>query len=276
MAAESWRGLRVGDQIRNLEYTVDDDALAEYRRVVGGDACFPNLMAEDCRAMLVNHWAGASLTTVWQRLDFLRPPILGRRLQVGGWLRDIRVKCGCTWLKASAFAVDEIGTEILRSEAAFAVGQFGAQSLPIVERAEAQPQTANLAGSRAGDGGFLGKLDLPVQKQLDGYFRSANGMFHRKMPPDGNGLTSVAAGWLEGLVAASFGENFRWGGRLSIAYHRAVTPGTALLCDAVVLSHDIDAGGVETWRLRMSVRDSGDNRVMTADALIKSPSPRLI
>ena len=79
MPFDSWYGLRAGDQISNLEYVVDERALAEYRRVVGAGGCFPNLMAEDCRAMLAQRVAGEPLTTVWQRLDYLRPPILDRR-----------------------------------------------------------------------------------------------------------------------------------------------------------------------------------------------------
>lgn len=274
-ATDSWHGLRAGDQIGNLEYMVDEGALTEYRRGVGEDACFPNLMAEDCRAMLINHWAGAPLATVWQRLDFLRPPILGRRVQVGGWLREVRVKCGLPWIKATAFAVDEIGTEILRSEAAFAVGQSGAPSGQIVERWEAKSQPVNLARSRAGDGGLLGGLCLPQRKHPNGFLGLAREMTGIEITPDGNGLTSVVAGWLEGRLGANFGDDFRWGGRLSIAYHRAVMPGMDLRCDAVVLGHDMDAGGVAAWRIAMSVRDAGENRVATAEAVVKSPSPLL-
>ena len=58
MTSESWRGLRAGDQIGNLEYVVDERALTEYRQVVGAGGCFPNLMAEDCRAMLAERGPG--------------------------------------------------------------------------------------------------------------------------------------------------------------------------------------------------------------------------
>ena len=276
MAAGYWRGLRAGDQIGNLEYLVDGDALAEYRRVVGGDGCFPNVMTEDCRAMLTKHSAGDTLTTLWHRLHFLRPPIPGRRVQVGGWVRDIRARCGRPWIRAAAFAVDDIGTEIMRSEAAFAVGQASAESEPTVERAEAEPQSVNLSRGRAGDRGRLGQLCLPARKNLAGYIAVADRMAGINLAPDGSGLTSVAAGWLEGLMGANFGEDFRWGGGLSIVYHRAITPGMELRCDGVVLAHDTDAQSVETRSVAMSVLDAGHNRVATAEAVVKSPSPRLI
>ena len=275
-AADPWKGLRAGDQIGNLEYVVDEAALAEYRRAVGTSGCFPNLMAEDCRALLSKHEPWTSLSTVWQRLDFLRPPILGRRVQVGGWVREIRLKRRPPWIKAAAFAVDEIGTEILRSEAAFAVGQTGAQSAPIVERSEAKPEAVNLAGSRAGDGGLLGELCLPALPCRHGYPLVAHEIAEIEMPPDGNGLTSITAGWLESLMGANFGDDFRWGGRLSISYHRAATPGMELRCEGVTLGHDTDARGVEKRHVAMSVRDAGGYRVATANAVIKSPSPRLV
>ena len=275
MTSDSWRGLRAGDQIANLEYVVDERALVEYRQVVGAGGCFPNLMAEDCRAMLAKRGPGEPLTTVWQSLGFLRPPILGRRVQVGGWVREIGTKCGRTWIRAAAFAVDEIGTEILRSESAFAVGRDAALSDPDVEPAETELQTVKLTGSRAGDGGLLGQLRIPSLQQMSGFRDVAKGMAGADVSADGNGFTPVLAGWLERLMGASFGEDFRWGGRLSIAYHLAVAPSTQLRCDGVVIGHDLDANGVETRRVVMTVTDASGYRVAMAESVVKSPSPLL-
>lgn len=274
-AADSWHGLRAGDQIGNLEYVIDESALIQYRRVVGADGCFPNLMAEDCRAMLGKRSAGEPLTTVWQRLDFLRPPIIGRRVQIGGWVREVRVEPGNSWIRAAAFAVDEIGTEVLRSESAFAIGGEAAHPEQSVETTEVAPVTANLARGRAGDSAHLGELRLPDREQLSDFRRMANAMAGIDTGADGNGLTSITAGWLESLMGANFGDDFRWGGRLSIAHHRAMIPGLELRCDGVVIEHDTDANGVETRRVVMSVRDAGGYRVATAEAVVKSPSPRL-
>lgn len=277
-AANSWHGLRAGDQIGNLEYVVDEGALAQYRGVVGADGCFPNLVAEDCRAMLGKHGAEELLSTVWQRLDFLRPPIMGRRVQVGGWVREVRVEPGNAWIRAATFAVDEIGTEILRSEAAFAIGREAAlpeQSADTTTTGVA-PVAANLARGRAGDSAHLGELRLPDGEQLNGFRRVAKVMSGLDTGPDGNGLTSITAGWLESLMGDNFGEDFRWGGRLSIAHHGAVIPGMGLRCDGVVIGHDTDVRGVETRRVVMSVRSAGGYRVATAEAVVKSPSPRLV
>jgi len=273
-AADSWKGLRAGDQIGNLEYVVDASTLAQYRQIVGDNGCFPNMLAEDCRALLAKS-GGETLTGVWQRFDFMRPPIMGRRIQVGGWVREGGEKSGNAWIRAAAFAVDEIGTEILRSEAAFVIGQEAAFPKQYAERMEVEPVTANLARARAGDNAHLGGLRLPDGEQLSDFRRVANTMAGIDMAPDSNGLTSITAGWLESLMGANFGEDFRWGGRLSIAHHAAVTPGMELRCDGVVLGHDTDAAGVATRLVVMAVRDAGGYRVATAEAAVKSPSPRL-
>ncbi len=276
MAADSWHGLRAGDQVGNLEYMIDAAALARYRQVVGANGCFPDLMAEDCRAMLATRAAGETLTTVWQQLEFKRPPILGRRIQVGGWMREVRHAPGRVWIKAAAFAVDEIGTEILRSEGAFVVGCATARSERIAGLAEAQPDALNLPCSHVGDTGCLGRLRLPGQEQLDGYREVANTMAATDLSRDGNGPTSIVAGWLEGLMGANFGEDFRWGGELSIVHHRALTSAMTLHCDGVVLGRNADVRGVEKWRVAMLVRDAAGHEAATAVAVVESPSSRLL
>ena len=276
MPFDSWHGLRAGDQIGNLEYVVDEEALTQYQRMVGAHGRFPNLMTEDCRAMLSKHEPGEPLTTVWQRLDFMRPPILGRRVQVGGWVREVVEKCGRAWIRAAAFAVDEIGTEILRSEAAFVVGRETAPPERSVETTGVAWTTASLARGRAGDSAHLGELRLPDREQLNDLRRMAKAMAGVDMAPDGNGLPSITAGWLEGLMGADFGEDFRWGGRLSIAHQRPIPPGAELRSDGVLMGHDTDAAGVETRRAVMTVRNAGGDRVATAEAVVKSPSPRLV
>lgn len=273
MSTATWHGLQAGEQTGNLEYLVDEPILARYRRLVGANACFPNLMAEDSRAMLGRLAPAETLTTVWMKLEFLRPPIPGRRVQVGGWLRDVREECDGHRLRASAFAVDEIGTEIMRSEAAFEASSKPLHSVGHASPPAGSPPRRTLACARAGDGGRVGGLTIASADDLAQYRADTNAMVGFELEPDGNGLTSVAAGWLEGLLGADFGEDFRWGGQLSIAFHRAVMPGEALLCDGVVIDHDTDPAGVETRRLVMTISNAENLRVATAEAIVKSPSP---
>ena len=87
-AAGSWYDLRAGDQIGNLEYVIDEAALIQYRRVVGADGCFPNLMAEDCRAMLDKRGVGEPLGHCLAAFRIPAaadhwPPRAGRRMDEG-------------------------------------------------------------------------------------------------------------------------------------------------------------------------------------------------
>lgn len=275
MRADAWHGLRAGDQIGNLEYVVDDRVLERYRGLVGSDGCFPNLMAEDCRAMLGRHALGETLTTAWLTLHLLRPPIPGRRIQVGGWFKDVQERCGKPWVRASAFAVDEIGTEIMRSEAAFISGDPGAPPASIIPQADGYLAPLRLAQARAGDSGIVGTKRLKPTGALDAYRSIAKGMAGYDISADGNCLTAITAGWLEHLLGADFDEDFRWGGRLSIAFHGAVRAGSDLSCDGVVVGHDIDADGLETRRVVLLVGDGAGIRLATAEAIVISPSPLL-
>ena len=275
MAAVSWHGLRAGDQIGNLEYVVNEEVLEWYRRLVGNHGSYPNLIAEDCRALLEQRAPGAALATVWQRFVFLRPPTMRRRIQVGGWVREVQRKRGGLWIRAAAFAVDDIGTEILRSEAAFELRRDRHETGSTVESVPAQSPVTSLAGGRPGDSSHLGKLSLPSRDVSGSYRQMANAMGGTEMAGDGNGLTAILAGWLESLLSADFGEDFRWGGGLTIVHHHSPSPGSELTCDGVLTAHDTDAVGVETRRVTIAVRDASGHRVVTAEAVVKSPSPLL-
>ena len=89
MASPSFQGVAAGDQLGNLEYLIDSDAVRRYRGLVGADASFANLMADDCVSLAQGRFAGQALSVVWRRFEFYRPPVLDRRIQVGAWLKDI-------------------------------------------------------------------------------------------------------------------------------------------------------------------------------------------
>lgn len=220
MAGATWAGRRAGEQLGHLEYVIDDAALEEYRRLVGSAGRYPNLLADDCRALLLQRWEDAPAATVWQRFDFFRPPVSGRRIQVGGWLREVWERNGQPWLRVGTFSVDEIGTEILRAEAAF------------VSAGEPEPA--------------------------------------------GAGFPALVSGWLEATLGHEFGDDFRWGGRLSISFHSTANPGDVLTADGVIVEQDTDDSGAETSRAVLTVRNGSSVRLATAEAVVTSPSPRLL
>ena len=257
MTSRVFHGLSEGDQLGNLEYTVDDAAQAEYRELVGCGGRYPNLLNDDCRALLVKRCGSLDLTTVWRRLELLRPPIVGRRVQVGGWLREIGQRNGQPLVRVAAFAVDEIGTEILRSEAAFVVGGGEEWRPPDAPRAESTgPVVQGVNDGTVGAAFDLARLVLP-----DG---------------DADGSTALLTGWLEGELGRHYGDDFRWGGRLSLAFLAPAVPGGAVAGDAVVVGSDRNSGGAVTTRLVVSVFNSATVRVAVGEAVITSPSPRLL
>ena len=246
MTSATFHGLSPGDQLGNLEYTVDDALLAEYRQLVGCDGQYPNLLSDDCRTLLLARCGGLDLATVWRRLELLRPPIVG-----------IGERNNLPLLRVAAFAVDEIGTEILRSEAAFVVGSGEEAREPDIPQAASQgPVLQGFSDKMVGAGFNLGRLTLPD----GGTDRS----------------TALLAGWLEGQLGRHYGDDFRWGGTLSLAYLAATIPGSSIVGDAVVVGCDRDAGGAVTTRLAVSVFSSAGARIAVGEVVITSPSPRLL
>ena len=255
-----WSDLPAGAQLGNLEYTVDGSTLAEYRALVGDGGHYPNLLADDCRALLMQRCGPLPMAMRWRRLEFLRPPVLGRRVQVGGWLREIEDDdgSGAARLRVAAFAVDEIGTEILRSEAVFSIGEdptpSAAGAVEGIRMAAPAAGDIGVAGVRPGDALALGALVLPP----------------------GAEPTALIAGWLEAGIGRRFGDDFRWGGRMALAYPDPDGAGAGDVLDAVAVVIGLDrlTGGALGWRLAVSVCRRGGVAVAVGDCGITTPSPR--
>ena len=294
MSESAWADLRPGDQLGNLEYLIDAATLAEYQQAVHPDSQFPNLAADDCRALLIARCGPLLLTTVWQRQDFLRPPILGRRIQVGGWVRELRQRNHQRWLRVATFAVDEIGTEILRSEAVYLIGgdspaAAGQPPQPAVALTAEPTASDSLLTGRSdtddlavGDALTLGTFAIPDGDRLAAATalgnRLAGGSRLAGSRADNSAGASSAAicGWLEGRIGRYFGDDFRWGGRLSVAYQRPATPGDRLHGAGVLTGSDTDARGVVTHQLSVPIFNQPGQVVAVAGATVKVPSPRTL
>ena len=257
-----WADLPAGAQLGNLEYTVDGGTLAEYQALVGDGGHYPNLLADDCRALLAQRCGSLPMATRWRRLELLRPPVLGRRVQVGGWLREVEVddggSGGAARLRVAAFAVDEIGTEILRSEAVFSIGedQTPSSAGAVEDIGIVVPAAGDIgrAGVRLGDTLALGALVLPP----------------------GAEPTALIAGWLEAAIGRCFGDDWWWGGRMAQAYPDSAGVGAGAVLDAVavVTGRDRLPGGALDWRLAVAVGRRGGVAVVVGDCGITTPSPR--
>lgn len=249
--------LQPGLQLGNLEYRIDAADLSAYRNLVGSAAHYPNLLQDDCRALLTPHCGPTPLTAVWRRYEFLRPPLPGRRLQVGGWLRTMECQAGIPYFRVATFTVDEIGTEILRSEAAF---RQGAPAMPANNApAGPLPERPTQSGLRLpGDAESIPSITLPN---------------HAAGPPD---WTIAIAGWLESAMGHRFGDDFRWGGRLTLAYPGSATPGDTIAGNAITLAADAIPNGATRYRIALTAINKSGLAIAVGDAEITAPSPRLV
>ena len=273
-----FRGVAAGEQLGNLEYLIDDDVMAEYRALVGDCGNYANLIADDCESMAAARFSITGLTTVWRRFDFLRPPILGRRIQAGGWLRELRERDGSSWLRVSAFAVDEIGTEILRSEAAFTIGNTEVEPRrAATRRLDASTHRVERGFPwRVGDSLPLGEWIVPSGEPFDAYRKLRRELTGIAKPIDGHGEAQLLAGWLEGQVGRHLGEDFRWGGRLTLAHRAPLVPGDRLAADAIIMRCDEDHRGARYITLIADVRNDRSETVAVGEASATMPSPRLL
>ncbi len=277
MVSATFRGVGVGEQLGNLEYLVDDRVMAEYRALIGDCSSYPNLIADDCESMAVARFGDTGLTTLWRRFEFLRPPIPGRRIQVGAWLKEVGEKKGLPWLWVSSFAVDEIGTEILRSEAAFAIGVAKAhpQQSADIRRSASTEEGCSFAG-RVGDSFDLNGWASPFGERVNSYQKLRSELSGVATYSDGNGDTQLLAGWLEGQLAQRLGDDFRWGGRMELAYRRSPGAGGRVTADAVVVANDADPNGTRTIRLIVGAYNERNESIAVGEATAIMPSPRLL
>ena len=285
MASEFLTGLSPGDQLGNLEYQIDAPMLAEYRRLAGESSCYPNLMADDCRTLLRQRCEDIPLTNVWQGFEFFRPPVVGRRIQVGGWLRGIEGDDARPLAMVDSFAVDEIGTEILRAQAVILVGGGG---LPtnVMTGSEQSPTPAagvndgagklvfNAADLKAGDDLPLGHFRLLRGERLAAWETLESGLSGVDRGSDGIAPSGVVASWLEGRLARYFGDDFRWGGRLSVGYTLPVNASEAWYAKGRVEERRADVNGAVSYRISVLVRNQLGQVDATVEARVTAPSPR--
>ena len=280
--------LKVGEQLGNLEYTIDSEALANYQLLLPRESRFPNIVADDCQTLLLSRCGRLELRQVWQKLLFLRPPVLGRRIQVGGWLKD-RIICGdATFVRVSAFAVDEIGTEILRSESAFRTDvRRSNRNESIRETPDIHDQPSGVWDTislgidpveqmRVGDTLEVPPMKIPAGADLEFLRNAASRLTGISQTGRDAAIHMAIAGWLEACVGQWFGDNFWWGGKLSIVHREPALPGDALFGDATIINRDADEPGRFTYRMVLQVRNRSGRDIALAEAVATVPSPRTL
>ena len=211
-----YRRLPVDGQLGHLEYLVKQEDLELYRSAVGyPEAGFPSLAVDECRQVLVSKYGTMPLTGVRHQEWYYRPPFVERRVQVSGWIREKYRLHGRDWLVVGTFAVDEIGTEVLRSRHTFVVG-------------EEEPPEGPKSCLAADSGRALPLLEKQlVPKDLE-VFRT---LTHRLAPAcewavdDSNAAKLMSFAYLHQLMASSYGIDFRQGGHLDVRFLKPLSPG---------------------------------------------------
>ena len=294
MAGESGRRDRipVGAQLGHLEYTATAAGGQLFREAVAYPAAAgPQLAIQDGLAVLIGkHGAAVTAGAVSvRRADrYFRPPEPGRRVQVTGWVRDHSRARGIEQLTVETLAVDEIGTEIVRSEHTFQFGPgrdperqgrrpgrarqsaAGTETLPVLEKRVTEEVIEGFAAA--------GRLMLPAA----GYGAATAGLasIHSGATlAQGMGLAAAVApaelglAYLHELIDRRFGRDFRQGGRLAVHYRRPIYAGDTLTAQGVAAQSERDTGGRVPWQLQVWLANQRGERAIDGTAWVTVPSP---
>ena len=280
----------IGVQLGHLEYPVTPANLQSFRDAVAYPAAaYPNLALPDGLAVLTRKY-GSTLTAAAigiRRADhYLRPPQPGRRIQTTGWVRDISQSRGLDLLTVATFAVDEIGTEILRSEQTY---QLGPDRSP--QRQGRRPSRTRSAAALE----TLPPLTKPVTEETIASFTAARSLlpaattYHPAAASpgihagaalaSGMGLAATVApaelglAYLHELLDRRFGLDFLQGGRLTVHYLRPIYAGDTLTSQAQIIRQETAPDDRVHYHLQVSLSNQRGERPLDGVAQITAPSP---
>lgn len=282
----------LGAQLGHLEYRATAASLRAFREAVAypAAAC-PQLAIQEGLAVLAGKY-GAALTagavSVRRADRYFRPPEPGRRVQATGWARNYSQARGIELLTVETLAVDEIGTEIVRSEHAFQFGPgqaaerqgrrpgrahtpaAGLETLPALEKRVTEEVIERFAAA--------GRLLLPAE----GYGAAAAGpasVHSGAALAQGMGLAAAVApaelglAYLHELLDRRFGRDFRQGGRLAVHYRRPIYAGDTLTARGVLTRSERDAEGRVQGQWQVWLSNQRGERAIDGTAWVIVPSP---
>jgi hypothetical protein len=119
-------------------------------------------------------------------------------------------------------------------------------------------------------------MKIPAGADLEFLRNVASGLTGISQTGRDAAIHTAIAGWLEGCVGQWFGDNFWWGGKLSIVHREPALPGDALFGDATIINRDADEPGRFTYRMVLQVRNRSGRDVALAEAVATVPSPRTL
>lgn len=281
----------LGAQLGHLEYRATTESLRAFREAVAYPAAaWPHLAIQEGLAVLAGKY-GAALTagamSVRRADRYFRPPEPGRRVQATGWARNYSRARGVELLTVKTLAVDEIGTEIVRSEHAFQFGPgraaerqgrrpsrsrppaAGLETLPALEKRVTEEVIERFAAA--------GRLMLPAE----GYGAAAGpaSVHSGAALAQGMGLAAAVApaelglAYLHELLDRRFGRDFRQGGRLAVHYRRPIYAGDTLTAQGALTKSERDAAGRVHGQWQVWLSNQRGERALDGEAWVIVPSP---
>lgn len=279
-------GVPIGEQLGFLEYQVTDENLHMFQQAVGYPASyFPNLAAMDHFFVLLQKRNFPVLESVTHEDRYFRPPVTGRRVQVTGWIQDQRISRGVETLTVETFAVDEIGTEILRSQHVFRLGAGraperlgrrpgstrGAENttfLPSLVKRVTEEAIEQLEAARRSLVGEQADLARDLRSNVHASADLASGMgLASTVAPEEMGLA-----YLHELLDRRYGIDFRQGGWLKVNYRRPMYAGDTLTAKGTIARTESD-GTRATSFLQVWLENGRGEMVITGEARVTVPSP---
>ena len=284
--ARNSKGIPIGEQLGFLEYLVTGDNLLLFRNAIDYNGnSFPNIVSREHLIVLLQEDNSGSLESVTHADRYLRPPVTGRRVQVTGWTREKRQERGSEVLVVETFAVDDIGTEILRSQHVFRQGS--GQTPARLGRRPARRRSAD-------DVEILAPVHKRVTEETIENFEAAHrslvgeaavfsGTSSRNVHTSAGlasdmGLAAMVApeelslAYLHEMLDVRFGIDFRQGGRLTVHYRRPIYAGDSLVAQGMVTGKERDQERA-VWKLQVWVENSRGEPVVMGDAQVTVPSP---
>ena len=255
--------VNIGEQLGHLEYRVTEEMLHKYCSTVGyWQSGYVNLAIREFHQVLSNKYGHINLTSCSRNDYYYRPPLINRRVQVSGWIRDKYTSEGIEYLVVSTLAIDDIGTEILKTQETFSVG-INPPPYQSISDVESQPLQ------------LLPALEKRVDKHTWNLFKHFNREFEIG---DSVSMTEQETGSLLAFVYAhellteTYGMNFLKGGLLNVMFCNSLSPDQTCTISAQVNKISEVSGRTRT-DLNILVRRQDNILAASGKATILIPSP---
>ena len=255
--------VNIGEQLGHLEYRVTEEMLHKYCSTVGyWQSGYVNLAIREFHQVLSNKYGQINLTSCSRNDYYYRPPLINRRVQVSGWIRDKYTSEGIEYLVVSTLAIDDIGTEILKTQETFSVG-INPPPYQSISDVESEPLQ------------LLPALEKRVDKHTWNLFKHFNREFEIG---DSVSMTEQETGSLLAFVYAhellteTYGMNFLKGGLLNVMFCNSLSPDQTCTISAQVNKISEVSERTRT-DLNILVRRQDNILAASGKATILIPSP---